>query len=58
VGDVLPLDALTLTVSVVDALCEMLAGLAVKFTLVWISGAVTVTVIPGETEAPKFAAPE
>jgi hypothetical protein len=51
VGDVLPLDALTVIVSVVDAFCEMLAGLAIKFALVWIRGAVTVTAIAGESDA-------
>lgn len=57
VGAALPVAAFTVAVSVVEALCARLAGLAVSVVVVAVSGAVTVTVTAAETDAAKFMMP-
>ena len=57
VGDVVPLAALTVTVSTVEALWAMLVGFAASEAVLAMSGAVTVTVTAAETELLKFVAP-
>ena len=57
VGEVVPVDAFTVTLSVADALCVMPAGFALRVMVVGIRGEVTVTVIAGETDGEKFATP-
>jgi len=54
VGAVVPLAALTVTLSVVEAFALMPAGLATSDTVLAISGAATVTTIPVDAEAVKF----
>jgi hypothetical protein len=57
VGETAPLAALTVTVRTVDALDVIAAGLAPKVALLARSGAVSVTVTGGETEAAKLVLP-
>jgi hypothetical protein len=57
VGAALPLAGVTVAVNTVEALWEMLAGLAATVAVVAVRGAVTNTVIEVDAEAVKLPAP-